>query len=121
MSSSFFRSCHVLTQRSGHFQTIYGALGNLSVVDAVVYDRQVVSHYYTKRRLIPTFAGGISKLKMAEPCWFIWSDLEELRSRYDRGLDFTPPVSDCVLPDETPIIVTLHGLSGGGFINLTVV
>jgi len=29
------------------------------------------------------------------------------------GLDFTPPPSDRVLPDETPIIVVLHGLTGG--------
>ncbi len=30
----------------------------------------------------------------------------------DRGLDFAPPISDRVLPDETPIIVVLPGLSG---------
>jgi len=29
------------------------------------------------------------------------------------GLDFTPPTSEQVLSDETPIVVILHGLSGG--------
>jgi hypothetical protein len=72
------RSSHVLTQNSGHLQTIYGVLGNFSVVDPVVYDRQVVSHHYTNRRLIFTFAGGYSKPKMAEPCQIIWFDLEEI-------------------------------------------
>lgn len=33
--------------------------------------------------------------------------------RCNRGVDFTPPASDRVLPDETPIIVVLHGLTGG--------
>ena len=31
----------------------------------------------------------------------------------NRGIDFTPTASDRVLPDETPIIVVLHGLTGG--------
>ena len=31
----------------------------------------------------------------------------------NRGLDFTPTASDHVYLDETPIIVVLHGLSGG--------
>jgi hypothetical protein len=39
----------------------------------------------------------------------------------NRGLDFTPTASDRVLPDETPIIVVLHGLSGGPSLYLTVV
>ncbi|KAI0054048.1 AB-hydrolase YheT [Auriscalpium vulgare] len=29
------------------------------------------------------------------------------------GLDFTPPTSERELPDDTPVIVVLHGLSGG--------
>ncbi|KAF8275036.1 AB-hydrolase YheT [Lactarius quietus] len=29
------------------------------------------------------------------------------------GIDFTPPISERVLPEETPIIVVLHGLTGG--------
>ncbi|KAI0273611.1 AB-hydrolase YheT [Gloeopeniophorella convolvens] len=29
------------------------------------------------------------------------------------GLDFTPPISERVVPDEAPIVVVLHGLSGG--------
>jgi len=29
------------------------------------------------------------------------------------GIDLTPPASDRVLPDETPIVVVLHGLTGG--------
>src|SRR6266849_5047898 len=85
MSSSFFRCCNVLTQHSGHLQTIYSALGDFSAVDPVVYDRQVVSHYYTNRRLMFTFAGGLSKPKMAEPCQVICFDLEELRSLLRQG------------------------------------
>ena len=56
---------HVLIQNSGHLQTIYGALGNFSVVDPVVYDRQVVSllqqslsHVHLRRRLLLTKDGG---------------------------------------------------------------
>ena len=39
-------------QRSGHLQTIYAGLGDFSVVNPVVYDRQVVCHYHTNHRLI---------------------------------------------------------------------
>ena len=113
MSSSFFRRCHVLTRHSGHLQTIYGSLFDFSLVDQVAYDRQVVSHYYTRRQLnSPSQAASPNQR---------WRNLVRLSGLIlrssahccDRGLDFTPPASDCVLPDETPIIVVLHGLTGG--------
>jgi predicted alpha/beta-fold hydrolase len=85
MPSSFFRCCHVLTQRSGHLQTIYSAIGNFLGVDPVAYDRQVVFLYYTNRRLIPTFAGGFSKPKMVEPCQVVCCNLEKLRSLLSQG------------------------------------
>ena len=85
MSSPFFRCYNVLTQHSGHLQTIYTVLGDFSAVDQVVYDRQVVSHYYTNHQLIFTLAGGFSKPKMAEPCRVIWFNLEELRSLLQQG------------------------------------
>ncbi|KAI0065353.1 AB-hydrolase YheT [Artomyces pyxidatus] len=39
--------------------------------------------------------------------------LLELKDGGTLGLDFTPPASERVLDDETPIIVALHGLTGG--------
>lgn len=39
----------------------------------------------------------------------------------NRGVDFTPTASDRVLPDETPIIVVLHGLTGGSYTHPNVV
>ena len=35
----FFSCCYVLTQRSGHLQTLYAILGDFSAVDQVTYDR----------------------------------------------------------------------------------
>lgn len=29
------------------------------------------------------------------------------------GLDFTPPTEERILPDDTPVVVVLHGLTGG--------
>jgi hypothetical protein len=76
----FFSCCNVLTQHSGHLQTLYAVLGNFSAVDPVPYDRQVLSHYYyTNRPLIFTFAGGYSNLKMAGPCQAICFNLQDFR------------------------------------------
>jgi hypothetical protein len=77
---TFFSRLYVLMQHSGHLQTLYAVLGNFSDVDPVVYDRQVLSHYYTNQRLIFTFAGSYSNLKMVEPCQAICFNLQELRS-----------------------------------------
>ena len=60
--------CNVLTQHSGHLQTLYAVLANFSAVDPVAYDRQVLPHYCANRPLIFAFAGGYSNLKMAGPC-----------------------------------------------------
>jgi len=35
------------------------------------------------------------------------------------GLDFTPPVEERILPDDTPVVVVLHGLTGGNNVVLT--
>ena len=35
----FFSCCYVLTQRSGHLQTLYAILGDFSAMDQVTYDR----------------------------------------------------------------------------------
>src|SRR5258708_38017495 len=85
MPRSFF-SLLVLMHYSGHLQTVYSVLGNFSVVDPVVYDRQVVSHYHTHiADIITTFAGGYFKPKMAGPCQVICFDLEELHSSSQHG------------------------------------
>ncbi|KAI9061939.1 AB-hydrolase YheT [Trametes sanguinea] len=64
---------------NGHLQTAYGAYGDFSTVDRVVYDR----------KLIRLMDGGTL------------------------SLDFTPPDDERRLPDDTPIVVTFHGLTGG--------
>ena len=71
--------CDVLTQHSGHLQTLYAALANFSAVDPVAYDRQVLPRYYTNRPLIFTFAGGYSNSKMAGPCQDIRFNLQDFR------------------------------------------
>jgi hypothetical protein len=72
-------------QYSGHLQTLYSVFGDFSAVDPVVYDRQVISHYYTDRRLLFTFAGGCSKQKMAGHCQVICFNLEQFRSLLQQG------------------------------------
>src|SRR5712664_1527876 len=42
---ALFSCCRVLTQHSGHLQTLHSVFGDFSAIDPVAYDRQVVSHY----------------------------------------------------------------------------
>ena len=70
---------------SGHFQTIWCSLGDFSTVDPVHYSRTFLR--------VPD--GGTI------------------------GLDWTEPPSTSpekkLLPDNTPILVVLHGLTGGSY------
>ena len=31
------------------------------------------------------------------------------------GLDFTPPASERIISDDSPIVVVMHGLTGGAY------
>ncbi|KAI9466190.1 AB-hydrolase YheT, partial [Lactarius psammicola] len=64
-------------------------LGHLQTLYAVLGDFSAVNALAYDRRLLRVKDGGTL------------------------GIDFTPPTSERVLPEETPIIVVLHGLSGG--------
>ena len=51
------------------------------------------------------------------PCWqspgtFVWSYGVAEHVAYS-GLDFTPPAQERTLKADTPIVVVLHGLTGG--------
>ncbi|KAI9509362.1 AB-hydrolase YheT [Russula earlei] len=65
--------------------------GHLQTLYAVVGDFSAVDPVVYDRRLLRIKDGGTL------------------------GLDFTPSASDRVLPDETPIVVVLHGLTGGSY------
>ncbi|KAI0006014.1 AB-hydrolase YheT [Russula compacta] len=62
--------------------------GHLQTMYAIIGDFSSLDQVVYERRLLQTKDGGTL------------------------GVDFTPPASDRVLPDETPIIVVLHGLTG---------
>ncbi|KAI9446477.1 AB-hydrolase YheT [Lactarius indigo] len=64
-------------------------LGHLQTFYAVVGDFSAVNTLAYDRRLLCVKDGGTL------------------------GIDFTPPTSERVIPEETPIIVVLHGLTGG--------
>jgi hypothetical protein len=62
---TFFSRCYVLTQHSGHLQTLYSVFGDFSAVDPVAYDRQVLSplhqsstHIHLRRQLLQLKDGG---------------------------------------------------------------
>ncbi|KAH9944761.1 AB-hydrolase YheT [Amylocystis lapponica] len=113
---------------SGHLQTAYCVMGDFSKVDKVEYDR-----------IIPMWTVDPSVKLEADPCEIILhmrflpeygSQIESVDSRRDLpsyqaltllrtldggtiGLDSTPPENERILPDDTPIVVVLHGLTGG--------
>lgn len=37
----------------------------------------------------------------------------EMKYCFNRGLDFTPPATEAQLREDTPVVVVLHGLTGG--------
>jgi len=59
---------------------MYAGLGDFSPIDPVVYDRQVVSHYYTNYRLIFTLGRRLLQTKDGGTLSVIRFDLEELHS-----------------------------------------
>ncbi|KAH9079391.1 AB-hydrolase YheT [Lactarius deliciosus] len=63
--------------------------GHLQTFYAVVGDFSAVNKLAYDRRLLRVKDGGTL------------------------GIDFTPPISERVIPEDTPIIVVLHGLTGG--------
>ncbi|KAH9834040.1 AB-hydrolase YheT [Rhodofomes roseus] len=75
---------------SRHFKPIWWLFsGHLQTAYSVVGDFSKVDTVEYERTLLRTLDGGTL------------------------GLDFTPPESVQKLPDDTPIIVVLHGLTGG--------
>ncbi|KAJ3744516.1 Alpha/Beta hydrolase protein [Lentinula detonsa] len=72
---------------NGHIQTTYSVFADISQVDSVWYRRQ--------------------NLKLVDG-----GTLTEWRTA--RGLDFAP-IDDAALSDDTPIVVILHGLTGGSY------
>lgn len=103
-------------RHSGHLQTLYCVAGDFSKIDKVVYHRRVLINsplswqYWTSICAIENFFA----LWTVVHCSFSLSTLQ--KHEHDtincRGLDFTPTNSDQLKPD-TPLIVVMHGLTGG--------
>ena len=86
---------------TGHLQTLYVVFGNFTGVDPVTYERSDQLPLFYKNRLV-TFV--------------LFRTLIRLPDGGTLGLDMTPPTRDAQdLPDDTPIVVVQHGLTGGSY------
>lgn len=61
---------------------------------------------YRTRTLLRTLDGGTMYLDIS-------SSYTRISDVTVRGIDMTPPESEYTLSDDTPIVVVLHGLTGG--------
>lgn len=96
-------------------QTGYAVVGDFSQADPVVYDRFVAVPNFVGW-IITVCTGSSSDSKMVELCMYIPPRTVIRLISYDflRGVDFTPPTAAGRVFDKTaPVIVALHGLTGG--------
>lgn len=91
-------------------------MGDFSKIDKVVYDRCVteVCAQFSSTEFLPkdiaSAEGWRHAVRVARACV---KDNLRITQNFARGLDSTPPARERALPDNVPIIVIMHGLTGG--------
>lgn len=86
---------------NGHLQTAYASLADFSKVDQILYGRQIIHYSDQGSGSLDYVISSDAFYKLPESC-----DLP-LRTRF---LESVEPSTDC-----RPLIIALHGLSGGSY------